>query len=112
MKRFTLSLSAVALLLLPTTALGDVPSTIHYQGMLTTAGGDPIHCPDPNDLQKGCPSGIINMVFRIYDSPVGGQQIWTETHNSVTVVNGVVNVNLGEQTPVTSKYINETLPRH
>ena len=30
MKRFTLSLSAVALLLLPTTALGDVPSTIAH----------------------------------------------------------------------------------
>jgi len=105
MKRFTLSLSALALLLLPMTALAEVPKTIHYQGMLTTAGGDAIHCPDPNDLQKGCPSGVINMVFRLYTEPVGGDAVWTETHNAVSVVNGVVNQNLGDTKPIESSLI-------
>ena len=103
------SLSACALLLLPTTALTAVPSTIHYQGMLTTAAGDPIHCPDPNDLQKGCPSGVINMVFRIYDNPVGGDPVWTETHSSVPVVNGVVNLDLGTKSPVSPNLVSGDL---
>jgi len=68
-------------------ALAQIPQTINYQGYLTDSNGNPL-------------SGNYNIKFSIYNSATGGTAIWSETHNSVTVTNGVFGVILGEINPV------------
>lgn len=63
-----------------------IPPTINYQGYLTNASGAPVNA-------------TIQMTFAVYDIDVGGAPLWTETR-SVTVSQGVYNVNLGEVTPM------------
>lgn len=70
----------------PSMIYADVPQTIHYQGKLTDTAGTPV------------PDGDRTMVFRIYDAPVAGSLLWTETQ-TVTIGNGVYNVELGLFTP-------------
>jgi hypothetical protein len=60
----------------------DVPHKINYQGYLTDAAGNPI-------------TGGLDMTFRIYDSPIGGTQLWSETQTSVHVENGLFTAILG-----------------
>ena len=65
----------------------DVPHKINYQGYHTDAAGNPI-------------TGDLDMTFRIYDSPTGGTQLWSETQTSVRVENGLFNVILGSVNPI------------
>ena len=44
------------------------------------------------------PNGTYPMVFRMYNSPVGGTVLWTET-KSMTVTNGFFSVLLGDTAP-------------
>jgi len=87
--RNTLSLLlAVALLLawaLP--AHADAPQTMHFQGYLKDAAGDPV-------------DGSVDMVFAIYDAESGGAALWTEAHAAVPVDDGVYSVVLGSTTPL------------
>jgi hypothetical protein len=50
--------------------------------------------------QQGVPrtNGTYTLIFNLYDSAVGGSNIWTERHERVGVVNGMVNVFLGSIT--------------
>jgi hypothetical protein len=52
---------------------------IQYQGHLTDALGAPLDT-------------AINMTFTIYDDPLEGSVWWTETQDSVMVVNGLFHV--------------------
>jgi hypothetical protein len=84
MKRtFRLVLALCVAWLVPL-ALAAPPSTINYQGYLTstTSGNPPI-------------SGAQVMTFRIYNSASGGVALWTETQLSVAVTNGSFNTVLG-----------------
>jgi len=56
-----------------------VPTMINYQGFLT----------DPNGTALNSPQDIT---FRLYEAASGGLPLWTETHSSVTVVNGMFNI--------------------
>jgi hypothetical protein len=62
-------------------ALAAVPSTLNYQGQLTSAAGAPV-------------SGTVSITFKLYDVASGGTARWTETQ-TVTVSNGQYNVTLG-----------------
>lgn len=106
MKNVLISWGALALILSAGPALAEVPQQIHYQGMLTTGAGDPIQCPQPG---VDCPSGAVNMVFRIYTELEGGQPVWSETHSNLAVTNGVVDVHLGEQAPIGADWITGSL---
>ena len=64
----------------------DVPQKINYQGYLTDASGTPI-------------TGLVSMTFAVYPVATGGTAIWTETQ-SVSVANGLYNVQLGAVTPL------------
>ncbi len=44
----------------------DVPTSIHYQGNLVDADGEPI-------------SGEVEMNFRLFDNSNGGNQLWEQT---------------------------------
>ncbi len=63
-----------------------IPQKINYQGYLTNASGVPIN-------------GTLEIIFAIYDVPIGGSPLWTETQ-TVSINHGVYSVNLGEVTPI------------
>ena len=77
---------AIFLILMPCTGDTAIPQKINYQGYLTTAAGVPV-------------DGPVQMHFSIYDAATGGSALWSETQ-TVTVTNGVYNVNLGDVVPI------------
>jgi len=62
----------------------DVPTSIHYQGNLVDADGDPI-------------SGAVEMNFRLFDNSNGGNQLWEQTI-ATTVEDGKYQVLFGDLT--------------
>lgn len=65
------------------TLAAEAPQVIPFQGRLTNQEGTPYT------------EGTYNIVFSLYDAPVGGTALWTERHTGVGLVNGMVNVFLG-----------------
>ena len=63
------------------------PKTIGYQGYLKDAAGKPV-------------TVMTNLTFRLYSSISGVNSVWNEVR-SVTPVNGVYSVNLGDVSPLT-----------
>jgi hypothetical protein len=61
-----------------------IPHLINYQGMLTDDEGSPL-------------SGSHDLTFSIYSVSIGGTALWTETHNGVSVGDGLFNVTLGSE---------------
>ncbi|MGB0592525.1 MAG: hypothetical protein ACPGU1_22805 [Myxococcota bacterium] len=84
-------------------AHASVPERMHYQGYLTNAEGEAVHCPDA----LSCPDQTFNLTFRLYDQVEGGDPIWAETHLSVPVVRGTFDVTLGSVLPVDPVDIND-----
>jgi len=70
-------------------AASTIPGTMAYQGVLTTAGGEPIN-------------GTRTLAFRIYDAPSAGNMLWQESQ-TLTLVNGDFNVRLGSVVPFTNE---------
>ena len=66
------------------------PTLIPFQGRLTDQAG------------MGYTNGQFTLIFNLYDQAVGGNVLWTETHQKVGVVNGMVNVFLGSINPALS----------
>ena len=98
MRKALLVSALAAVLLMPmASAAGAVPEQVHYQGVLTNAVGDPIHCPDA----MTCPDGMLDLTFRLYGDLEAGDPLWEEIHEAVPVVMGAFQVVLGVETPVT-----------
>jgi hypothetical protein len=70
----------------------QIPEMINYQGYLTDSDGNPIN-------------GTLEMTFSIYDTAEGGSPVWTETHPSVTVTDGLFNVLLGSVNVVNATHL-------
>jgi hypothetical protein len=64
------------------TLQAEVPQLLNYQGKLIHQDGDSLH-------------GNYSMLFSIYGSESGGTALWTETHATVEVKNGIFQVLLG-----------------
>src|SRR5262245_47438744 len=81
-------LAAAALALLASSALSQIPTPtkLQFQARLADAGGSPL-------------AGPISLTVRVYDVPIGGSTLWSETQ-SVTALSGVVNVDLGTLSPI------------
>jgi hypothetical protein len=84
-------------------AHATVPERMHYQGYLTNAEGEAVHCPDA----VTCPDQTFNLTFRLYEQVEGGDPIWAETHLSVPVVRGTFDATLGSVLPVHPTDIND-----
>ncbi len=69
-------------------AQAQVPGLMTFQGRLTDTSNNPL-------------GGSHALVFRIFDAPAAGSQLWTETQPAVAVTNGVFSVYLGTVTPLT-----------
>lgn len=68
----------------------EIPTVISYQGLLTDSdSGEPI-------------SGTVSMAFSLYISPTGGIPVWSETHPSVSLDDGLFNLLLGRTVPITT----------
>ena len=87
MKRLFSHLMLV-ILLTALTAMAQIPQTISYQGMLTDTEGTSVS------------DGDYSILFNLYNVPTGGSPLWTETQ-TVTLSDGVFNVQLGAINPLT-----------
>jgi hypothetical protein len=87
-RRFLRTVLPLCLALACCTFLPGAPSLMHFQGRLLDAGRNPR-------------SGSFAMTFSIWDAAAGGNQLWTETQNAVTVSNGMFSVLLGSVAPIT-----------
>jgi hypothetical protein len=85
-------LSAILLLAI-TVPCFAIPQLINYQGYLTDPDGAPLDT-------------TVMMQFSILQQEEGGSPIWTETHSSITVTDGVFHVLLGSMEPLTDTFFN------
>ena len=69
----------------------DSQRLIPFQGRLTNQQGEPYT------------EGRYTIVFNLYDAPVGGTALWTERHESIGLINGMVNVFLGSITDLSGQ---------
>jgi len=65
----------------------DIPRSINYQGRLTDVAGQPL-------------VGSHDMIFSIYDAPLGGSELWSETKSAVSDSAGVFATVLGSDSPI------------
>lgn len=84
---FARGVLALFALLFALTAQAAVPSTLNYQGQLSTAAGVPV-------------DGTVSMTFTLYDAATNGTDLWHEMQD-VVVSNGQYNILLGSITPLT-----------
>jgi len=82
------ALALSALLVSAAAAQAIVPNQVDFQGLLLDASGQPA-------------SGAVTLTFALFDAPTGGASLWSETHPGVQVVDGVYDVTLGAQVPLT-----------
>jgi hypothetical protein len=79
--------AALLIAALSATAVGSVPQTISYQGVLRDAMGNTV------------PDGNYSITFSLYDVETGGSALWSETQ-SLFVEDCVLNAILGSVTPL------------
>ncbi|PKK82288.1 MAG: hypothetical protein CVT49_14545 [candidate division Zixibacteria bacterium HGW-Zixibacteria-1] len=79
-------MSILALFVTTIAIQAAVPNTMNYQGRLTNDQGQPV-------------SATVSMTFTICDAETDGNSKWTETHPSVSVVDGLFSVVLGQGDP-------------
>lgn len=80
----------ILILALAQMSWGITARTITYQGVLKDSNGDIVA------------DGTYSLTFRIYNVETGGTELWTETHSSVNVQDGLFSVELGS---ITAMYI-------
>ena len=91
-----LSLLFACGLMVSGTVKAEVPRQVTYQGFLSNAVGEPVHCPD----DETCPDMSFDFVFRLYDEETGGTPFWAEAHTGVSIRDGRFQVILGETLPL------------
>ncbi|MFH1686001.1 MAG: hypothetical protein ABIE70_00595 [bacterium] len=67
------------------TSVAEVPHLISYQGRVLDDNGETVN-------------NSYDIVFRIYAAAVGGSPLWTETHPSIKILDGLFTVSLGTYT--------------
>jgi hypothetical protein len=77
-------------------AFAEIPQKINYQGRLVDGvTGDPL-------------VGPRGLIFRLYDAPMGGDTLWTESQTVSADSSGVFSCLLGARKPVTASFVGET----
>lgn len=74
----------------PSLRAAPAPMLIPFQGRLTDQNGVPYT------------NSQYTITFNLYDVPVGGTKLWSETHQKVGIINGMVNVFLGSINSLTN----------
>ena len=78
---------ACAIASMATGAWASVPGEVNYQGLLLDDQGSPI-------------DGSVALVFALFDDLAAGTQLWSESHPSVAVSQGIYEVALGSLVPI------------
>jgi hypothetical protein len=95
--RTLFALTIIALLsLVVSPCWAGIPFLMNYQGMLTDTLGNPLN-------------GDHNLTFKIYSQSSGGSALWTETHTSTQVQDGLFNVILGSLSLLPSSVFEDTV---
>lgn len=77
--------------------LAQPPHTMNYQGYLTDSGGNPLN-------------GSYNLVFQLHNDELAGTTRWgPETHNGISVANGLFQVALGSSVTLPPSHFDEAL---
>ncbi len=84
-----------ALLLLPSLALAQVPSSLAYQGRLYGSDGLPV-------------AGQVSIKFSLFDAATVGSEVWSETQ-TVGLSDGFYATYLGQSTPLGDVFDGRTL---
>ncbi len=74
----------------------ESPRLIPFQGRLTDQQGNAYS------------NGQFTVLFQLYDGPVGGTPSWSERHEKVGVMNGMVNIFLGSISSLANQSFSET----
>ncbi|PKL85627.1 MAG: hypothetical protein CVV22_06905 [Ignavibacteriae bacterium HGW-Ignavibacteriae-1] len=85
---------AAILFCITSSLYSQIPQTISWQGILQDA--------DSKNL-----SGTFSLTVKLYDVASGGTAIWNETHSSVVIADGLVNLTLGSVTPFSINFGDE-----
>lgn len=80
-------LCVVSAILLSSSLKADIPRLVNYQGRLLNSTGVPI-------------KDTLGITFVLYRDAGGANQLWTETHNSVPILEGLFHVLLGTYQPL------------
>jgi hypothetical protein len=88
-------LTIVYVAILVSSSWAQIPQLVNYQGLLADSTGTPVN-------------GSLSMLFSVYDDSTGGIPVWTETHSSVSVVEGRFNVLLGSVNPLGDSTFDES----
>ncbi|MCI0405635.1 MAG: hypothetical protein L0209_06125 [candidate division Zixibacteria bacterium] len=97
MKRFTILFGVGMFLILAASAFGAVPQLINFQGVLKDAAGNPPAV------------DMLDVTFTIYDDPLGGTALWTETQPITIADEGRFNVLLGSSNPIPDSVFKDTV---
>jgi len=89
----------ITVFLLGSIATADVPQLLNYQGRLTDSNGDPL-------------TGSYAIQFLIYNQASLGTAIWSETHGTVNVTEGVYQVLLGSLTSFPPNLFTSSIDRY
>lgn len=81
----------LVLILVASLTFADVPRMMNYQGQMSDASGNPLDT-------------TIQMVFTIYDDSTNNNIMWTETQDSVEVINGQFGVLWVRSTVLTTMF--------
>ena len=76
-------------------AAAEVPSTLHFTGVLMSSEGIVVHCPDP--LLCSTPASVT---VAFYAEPGGGTPLYTEVHEVVFVDQGTFELSIGIFSPL------------
>ena len=85
-----------ALVFITVPAFAGVPHMINYQGYLTDTAGEPLDT-------------TVAMTFAFYDAATGGVTLWTESHASITVQEGLFDTLLGSVNAIPDSVFKEPL---
>ena len=75
----------------------DSQQLIPFQGCLTNQKGERYT------------EGRYTIIFNLYDAPVGGASLWRERHESIALIDGMVNVLLGSKVSLWGQDFTKTL---
>ncbi len=87
---------ASLIIFLTSVAQAGVPSSFAYQGRLTEADGTPLN-------------EVVALTFNIYSDSLGTASIWSESHATVTIANGLFTIVLGNTNPLTVGVFNGSI---
>lgn len=87
---------ALMICLLTSIAQASVPSSFTYQGRLTDADGTTLN-------------EVVALTFNIYSDSLGTASVWSESHATVTITNGLFTVVLGNTNPLTVGVFNGSI---